>query len=106
MAKFLLQILLGFVCFVGTHAALIVAHDLDWYPDQQLARLVMASPGMLQVDWFRWGFVAVIAIIAWGVADYFLYRKRRPADDSPASAGSRPRHNSQRDRKILRIPFP
>ncbi|MGY4260219.1 hypothetical protein ACVI1L_007287 [Bradyrhizobium sp. USDA 4516] len=36
----------------------------------------MASPDILQLDWFRWGLVAVISIIAWGTADYFLYRKK------------------------------
>lgn len=39
----------------------------------------MASPDVIQLEGFRWGLVAVISILAWGTADYFLYRKKRPA---------------------------
>ena len=73
--KFLLQFLLACVCLIFSHAALIVSHDLGWYPDQRLARFAMTSPELLQVDWFRWGLTLLVAASIFGLADYFLYRR-------------------------------
>jgi hypothetical protein len=75
LGKIILQFLLAIASIVVSHAFLIAAHDSGWYPDQQLARLIVASPELLQVDWFRWGLTAILAIAIWGVADYFLYRR-------------------------------
>lgn len=43
----------------------------------------MASPELLQVDWFRWGLTAILAVLIWGVADYFLYRRHSKAAVAP-----------------------
>src|SRR5258706_1893058 len=75
LGKIILQLLLGIASVIVSHAALIAAHDSGWYPDQKLARLIVASPELLQVDWFRWGLTATLAVLVWGVADYFLYRR-------------------------------
>jgi hypothetical protein len=61
--------------FFCSQTALAIAHANDWYPEQQLARLVMASPTILQVEWVRWALLAVLTLLLWGVADYFFYRR-------------------------------
>jgi hypothetical protein len=75
VGRIILQFLLGIASVVISHAALIAAHDSGWYPDQELARFIVASPELLHVDWFRWGLTALLAVLIFGLADYFLYRR-------------------------------
>lgn len=92
MLKFLLQILLGFVCLVFTHAALIVAHDLGWFPDSQLATILMAWLGVLQIETARAILLAVVTLLLWGTADYFLYRRHIKAAEVSDAADKRGDH--------------
>ncbi|UWU89106.1 hypothetical protein [Bradyrhizobium sp. CB1015] len=80
--KIIGQLLLGIASIIVSHAFLIAVHDVGWFPDQQLAKALMASPELLQVDWFRWAMTAALAIAIWGVADYFLYRRHLVAGNS------------------------
>jgi hypothetical protein len=81
MRGFILRVFLGFVSLICSHAAFMVAHAAGWYPDQQLARLLIASPGLLQIDAVRWALTAVLALLVWAAADYFLYRRGRKDHD-------------------------
>jgi hypothetical protein len=81
MGGFILRVVLGFVSLICSHAAFIIAHTFGWYPDQQLANLILASPGLLQIEAVRWTLTAVLAVLLWGAADYFLYRRTARKDE-------------------------
>jgi hypothetical protein len=68
-----------FAGLVLSKAALEVAHAKGWYPEQQLASIIIASPQVLQIEWFRWCLLAALTIIFWTVADYFFYRRNAKA---------------------------
>jgi hypothetical protein len=72
---FISRILLGFASLVCSHAAFIVAHANGWFPDEQAARLLMASPDILQIEAVRWVLTAVLTVVVWALVDYFLYRR-------------------------------
>jgi hypothetical protein len=51
----------------------------------------MASPSILQIEAIRWVLTAIGAVLLWGIADYFLYRRHtRKADANPAAVDSPP----------------
>jgi hypothetical protein len=56
-------------------ACLEVAHGLGWYPERQLASLILGTPSVVDNDLFLWGLAAIIGAVLWGTADYFLYRR-------------------------------
>jgi hypothetical protein len=86
MGVFILGVLLGFASLVCSHAAFFVAHASGWFPDQQVARLLMASPGILQIETIRWVLTAVLAVMVWALVDYFLYRRHGKTIAVKASA--------------------
>jgi hypothetical protein len=49
----------GLLC---SQTALAIAQAKDWYPEQQLARLLMASPEVFQTEWVRYGLLAVLTL--------------------------------------------
>lgn len=63
-------------------ACLAVFHAYGWYPEQQLARLLLATPGVLESELILWGLAAVIGATLWAVADYFFYRRWRVTQKS------------------------
>lgn len=65
--------LAGLIC---SRALLAVAHAFGWYPEQQLARLIMSSPTVLQVEWVQWVLIATATVLFWAVADYFVYQRK------------------------------
>lgn len=83
MGAFIVRVI-GFASLVCSHAAFLVAHASGWFPDDQLARLLMASPGILQIEVAQWVLTAVLAITFWAVADYFLYRRHSRASKPEA----------------------
>ena len=68
-----LRIFLGFVVLVASHAMFLAAHAFGWYPDEQLARLIEASPDALHVEWVRWILTAIVAALLWAIGYYFLF---------------------------------
>ena len=68
-----LRIFLGFVGLVASHAMFLAAHAFGWYPDEQLARLIEASPDALHVEWVRWILTAIVAALLWAIGYYFLF---------------------------------
>ena len=66
--------------FVGlivcSRALLGVAHYNEWYPEQQLARAIIASPTLLQIEWVRWTLLAILTVLLWAVVDYFVYQRK------------------------------
>ncbi|CAN5168518.1 hypothetical protein BH09MYX1_BH09MYX1_67400 [soil metagenome] len=86
-------LLLPMVSLVTSHAALKIAHAGGWYPEDQLAKLLLASPSFLQIDAVRWTLIALAAISVWAVADYFLYRRnKRVAISAPPETKKPPKH--------------
>jgi hypothetical protein len=73
--SFALRIGLGFVSLVVSHALLIVAHALNWYPENQIAKLLLSSPSAWNIEWVRWVLIAATTVLLWATAD-FLYRRR------------------------------
>jgi hypothetical protein len=85
----LLQILLGLVSFVCVHALIIVAHTLGWYPEAQLAKLLIVAPDLFRIEQVRWSLIAVLSVLVWAAADYFFYRRhllRSSHQDKPTTA--------------------
>ncbi|MGB9367148.1 MAG: hypothetical protein WCE79_14165 [Xanthobacteraceae bacterium] len=58
-----------------SRTALAVAHSFEWYPEEQLARLVVTSPTLFQIEAVWWGLWAVLTLALWGLADRFIYRR-------------------------------
>ena len=89
---FLLRIGLGFLALVISHALLLAAHTLGWSPDEQLSRLILASPTYWHVEWIRGILTALVAAVVWGVAYYFLFwRPSRAKPKEPIEASPSPR---------------
>jgi len=86
MGRFILRVILGFVLLICTHAAFLVAHAAGWFPDQQLAGLLIASPNILQIEAVRWTLTAIFALLIWSAADYFLYRRHGRKNNGPHQA--------------------
>jgi hypothetical protein len=72
--KFILRIFLGVVCLIASRAVFEVLHLCGWYPERQLAAIVMVSP---QTSF--WVLITVVAISMWGGLDYLFYRRKRLA---------------------------
>jgi hypothetical protein len=83
-----LRVLLAVVVIVISHALVIVAHALNWYPEEQLARLLLASTNVLYVEWVRWTLTAFLALGLWLVAD-FIYRRHLAKQFHPAKLSSK-----------------
>jgi hypothetical protein len=79
IGKFVARVLLGFTSLVVSRALLELAHFFDWYPERDLARVLMASPTLLQIEWIQWGLLAILTVLLWGAADYVFYRRNVPA---------------------------
>ena len=73
--KFFARIALGFVALVASHAILLVCHNLDWYPEEQLARMIMGSPTALENDLVQIALTFLLAIIPWWTLHHFFYRR-------------------------------
>jgi hypothetical protein len=74
---------------VVSRAVLAVANAYGWHPELQLARLLLASPELLQTEWIRWAIVALFALLLWGICDYAFYRRRARNDRAPVVLQSR-----------------
>jgi hypothetical protein len=72
-------ILLAIIGFIVSRALLEVVQALGWYPEDQLANLLLKSPDLWKVAWVRWILIAFVAVILGGLADYILYRRRLSA---------------------------
>jgi hypothetical protein len=70
--KLIPRIALGVVCLIASHATFEIFHLCGWYPEQQLAVIVMVSP---QTSF--WVLSTVAAIIMWVGVDYFIYRRNK-----------------------------
>jgi hypothetical protein len=46
-----LRVLLAVFIIVASRALVSVAHAFDWYPEEQLARLLLASTNVFYVEW-------------------------------------------------------
>jgi hypothetical protein len=97
---FISRIVLGFVSLVCSHAAFIVAHACGWFPDQQVARLLMTSPEILQIDSVRWVLTALLAIVVWALVDHFMYRRHGKRSEKTAAEKTVLRRPSATSEKI------
>src|SRR4051812_20717445 len=89
MGGFIWRVILGFAALVCSHAAFIVAHAAGWFPDQQLAKLLLASPDILQIEAVRWTLTAALSLLLWAAGDYFFYRRHtRAAPANPSAKNS------------------
>ena len=75
IGKFTIKVLAALFVLVCSQAALAVAHAFGWYPDQQLAALLLASPTALQIEWVQWSLLAVLTVGLWLTIDYFVYQR-------------------------------
>jgi hypothetical protein len=76
MQTILLRIvLLPLAGLVFSRALLVVADAYGWHPELQLAKLLLASPDLLQIEWIRSAIVALFALLLWGICDYVFYRR-------------------------------
>ena len=83
IVKLIPRIALGAVCLIASHAVFEIFHLCGWYPEQQLAAIVMVSP---QTSF--WVLSTVAAISMWAGLDYFIYRRRETLKtDQPIAAG-------------------
>jgi hypothetical protein len=55
--------------------AAAVAHALGWYPELQLANLILAAPSALQIETVTWGMLAYVTLNALVVIDYIVHRR-------------------------------
>jgi hypothetical protein len=78
-----LSIGLAFVSYVVSRALLEVAHSLGWYPEQELAGLLLSSSHAWKVDWIRWTLIGAMTIALWAVADYWFYRRSSRTEKQP-----------------------
>jgi len=69
----ILKIGLGLVVLIVTHAMFLAIHGLGWYPDEQLAKLILASPTYWHVEWVRGCLTAVFATLLWLAAYYYFF---------------------------------
>ena len=69
---------LPIVGVIVSHAFLEIAHANGWYPEIQLARLMMASTDVWYVGWARWLIIAVITVILWVAGYWFFFVRTRP----------------------------
>ena len=72
LVRAVLQPLFG---LLFSRAVLEVAHAYDWYPEKQLAELLLGTPSLLQISWVRYGLLALVTLVLWAIADYFVYRR-------------------------------
>jgi hypothetical protein len=88
--QILLRVLLAVVILILSHALLSVFHALNWYPEEQLAKLLLASTNIWYVEWVRWALTAILALALWLVADFF-YRRHlaKRLDQATQSAGDK-----------------
>lgn len=81
VSRVILLPLVGLIC---SHALLEVAHAFDWYPEKQLAAILIASPTIFQIEAVKWSLIAVLTALVWASAERFFYRRgllpRRRAD--------------------------
>lgn len=62
-----------------SRASLEVAHANGWYPELELARLMMASTDVWHVGWARWGILAVVTAVLWAAGYWFFFVRTKPA---------------------------
>jgi hypothetical protein len=75
LAKFAIKVLLAICVFICSRAVLAVAHALGWFPEQQLANLLLAAPTALQIEVVMWGIVAFVMVGSLLLVDYFVHRR-------------------------------
>jgi len=93
-------IILAIIGFIVSRALLEVAHALGWYPEDQLANLLLKSPDLWKVAWVRWSLIAFVAAILGALADYILYR-RQPLPS--AKIRTQPSPAEERTPSLLRL---
>ena len=71
--KFVVKVLVAICVLVCSRAALEVVHSLGWYPERQLASLILAAPSALQIEMVMWSILAVVTVALWLLIDYFVY---------------------------------
>ena len=77
--KFVVKVLVAIFVFVCSRAALEVAHTLDWYPERQLANLILAAPSALQIEVVMWSILAFVTAALWLLIDYRVYGRNYAA---------------------------
>ena len=75
VGKIAVQIVAAFFALVCSRALLAVAHSFGWFPEQQLAKLVLNSPTIIQTEWLAWTMLTALALIIWLVLDYLVYKR-------------------------------
>ena len=73
--QIILRILLAIFILICSHALLIFFHVLNWFPEEQLARWLLASTNVWYVEWVRWALTAILALVLWLAADFFYKRR-------------------------------
>jgi hypothetical protein len=76
LRQFVVRVVLGFAALVVSRALLEIAHVLGWYPERQLAALIMTPPSAAAIQTALWIIAAIVAVALWFGADYFLYRRK------------------------------
>jgi hypothetical protein len=75
LGKFVVKVLLAICVFTCSRAVLAVARALGWFPEQQLANLILAAPTALQTEVVMWSMVALAVVGSWLLVDYFVHRR-------------------------------
>jgi hypothetical protein len=91
-------ILLPAAGLLFARTALEIAHANDWYPERQLANLLMASPSLIQIEWVWWGLLAILTALLWGGADYLFYRRTNVAGRGRVEPEKEPAPSTQLQR--------
>ena len=74
-----------------SQTALAILHSNNWYPEQALARLLMESPTLFQVEWVRLAIITIASLLLWAAADHFLYRRhKRGGKPAPGASAGKP----------------
>src|SRR5690242_15757326 len=73
LGKFAVKVLLAICVFICSRAVLAVAHALGWFPEQQLANLILAAPTALQIEVVMWSMLAFVVVGSLLLVDYLVH---------------------------------
>jgi hypothetical protein len=77
IGKFFARAGLAFLSLILSHVAFLVAHATGWYPDQQLATLIMLSP-----ETSSWIALLVATSLVWSLLDWIFYRRQSAVENA------------------------
>src|SRR5262245_32007168 len=75
VGKFVVKVFMAICVLICSRAVLAVAHALGWYPEIQLANLILAAPTAIQTEVVMWGMLAFLVFVAWLLTDAYAYRR-------------------------------